>query len=241
MKNNFYVYALINPLNNEPFYIGKGTGSRARRHEYNVIHSGTHFNPYVLTIITAIIEQNKKVIISYIAEQLNHNEAVLKEIEIIEKYGRINNKTGILCNLTDGGEGSTGRIFSHTEETKSKIRKTLKNRIISEETKKLMSKATSGRYKGRVLTEEWKLKLSVSQLGKTHTTKSKSLMSSAHSGDKNPAAKNYLLKTPEGEEINIKSLKTFCKDNNLNYDCLRRNRIFNGWQVLKRLEKLNMT
>lgn len=240
MKNNFYVYALINPLDNEPFYIGKGTGSRAKRHEYNVIHNGTHFNPGVLTLITAILEQNEKVIINYIAEQLSHSEAALKEIEIIKKYGRLNNKTGILCNLTDGGEGSTGRIFNHTEETKSKIGKTLKNRIISEETKKLMSRATAGRYKGRVLTEEWKRKLSISRLGKTHTEESKHLMSLIHSGNKNPAAKTYLLKTPEGEEIIIKSLKTFCRDNNLNYDYLRRDRIFNGWQVLKRLEKINM-
>lgn len=31
-ENRFYVYALIDPINRIPFYIGKGAGSRAYDH-----------------------------------------------------------------------------------------------------------------------------------------------------------------------------------------------------------------
>jgi hypothetical protein len=39
MKNNkYYVYSLIDPRTNVPFYIGKGIGARLYRHEKNVIN-----------------------------------------------------------------------------------------------------------------------------------------------------------------------------------------------------------
>ena len=31
-KDDFYVYCLIDPNNNEPFYVGKGIGSRGDNH-----------------------------------------------------------------------------------------------------------------------------------------------------------------------------------------------------------------
>lgn len=41
------------------------------------------------------------------------------EMFLIEQYGRINNKTGILANLDDGGTGVTNRVI--TEEFKKKL------------------------------------------------------------------------------------------------------------------------
>ena len=40
------------------------------------------------------------------------DEACTKEIEFIKLYGRKDNNTGILVNLTDGGEGTLGVIVS---------------------------------------------------------------------------------------------------------------------------------
>ena len=52
-------------------------------------------------------------------EDLNKEEAIKKEIEFIKLYGRINLKTGVLANLTDGGEGSQNIIY---DRSKNKIK-----------------------------------------------------------------------------------------------------------------------
>lgn len=55
-----------------------------------------------------------------IAENLSHCEAIDKEIELIAHYGRIDLGTGILRNLTDGGEGGGyGRIVTKEQRIKS--------------------------------------------------------------------------------------------------------------------------
>lgn len=51
---------------------------------------------------------------------LSLEKAVLLEKELISYYGRKNNNTGVLANLTDGGEGQVGRVVS--EKTRTKIR-----------------------------------------------------------------------------------------------------------------------
>ena len=37
-KLGYYVYALINPINNKPFYIGKGKENRVFSHKEEVIN-----------------------------------------------------------------------------------------------------------------------------------------------------------------------------------------------------------
>ena len=70
-------------------------------------------------------------------EDLTWEEAIEKEKEFVKLYGRIDNKTGILVNMTDGGEGTLGVI--HSEESNEKRREWSKNRIITEETRKKLS------------------------------------------------------------------------------------------------------
>ena len=62
-------------------------------------------------------------------------------------------------------------------------------------------------------------------LGKRHTKESKNKMSEAVKGNKhnrygkfgsdNPAAKTYIVTTPEGKNLIIKGIAQFCRDNNL--------------------------
>lgn len=100
-------------------------------------------------------------IVDVICSNISHYEAIELEKYLIAFYGRVDNKTGILCNMTDGGEGgSLGIIqseetrnkkrlsnykriykkgYKHTEEAIIKISEASKGKTISEEVKKKIS------------------------------------------------------------------------------------------------------
>jgi hypothetical protein len=113
MTNIYYVYQYVRK-DQTPYYIGKGKGNRA----WSSIR--THKPP------------NDKNRIIIIAENLTEDQAFILERELIAKYGRKDNGTGILRNKTDGGEGPSGVIVSN--ETRRKMSKNnsmndIKNRI----------------------------------------------------------------------------------------------------------------
>jgi len=117
-SRGYYVYLLIDPRNDMPFYIGKGKNRRYADHfKSNSLKS----NSYKNNKIKKIIKMNMEVKIDFIYTNLNEEEAFEKEKLLIQKYGRLDKKTGILTNLTDGGDGVVGRIF--TKEEKLKISK----------------------------------------------------------------------------------------------------------------------
>lgn len=92
---------------NEPFYIGKGTGRRyLNRQDRNQIFER--------------IAAKTDIICKKIYETDDELEAFELEKFLIQNIGRINIKTGPLSNMTDGGEGPSGRIL--TEISKQKIR-----------------------------------------------------------------------------------------------------------------------
>ena len=56
-------------------------------------------------------------------ENIDYNFAKEKEKEFIKLYGRIDNNTGSLCNMTDGGDGALNQFQS--EETRKKRGKSI--------------------------------------------------------------------------------------------------------------------
>lgn len=60
--------------------------------------------------------------VEVLAKGLNIELAKEIEKDLISYYGRINNKTGVLANLTNGGEGQKGRVVS--KKTRQRIRET---------------------------------------------------------------------------------------------------------------------
>ena len=93
MKNPYYVYLYLRE-DKTPYYVGKGKGNR-------VYSKNRRLQPPPKDRIL-------------ILDNLTEEEAFRKEINLIKRYGRKDNGTGILANLTDGGEGSSG--YTWTEE-----------------------------------------------------------------------------------------------------------------------------
>ena len=89
--NIYYVYQYLRE-DSTPYYIGKGSGKRAWSRN-RVVPLPT--DPAYIEIIKT---------------DLSEQEAYDLEKQLILHYGRKNNGTGILRNLTDGGEGSTGVV-----------------------------------------------------------------------------------------------------------------------------------
>jgi len=109
--NSFYVYA-YSDQDNVPFYIGKGSGKR-----FHVCMHLSNENPFLKNKIKKIGVGNIK--IHFLHENFTEVEAFQFEKFYINFYGRRDLGKGTLCNLTDGGEGSSGVICS--EETRRKM------------------------------------------------------------------------------------------------------------------------
>ena len=128
----FYTYAYLRE-DGTPYYIGKGTGRR--------IHSTNHRVPVPPKERRKILKDN-----------LTEEEAFTHEKFLIEKYGRKDLGTGILINMSEGGEGDTG--YKHSEERRNKISQSTKGRPKSEEWKAKMREIMKGKNKGKKRTPE---------------------------------------------------------------------------------------
>lgn len=111
--NDFYTYIYYDPSrNNEPIYVGKGFGGRAWKHlTKRIIH------PFIQRL-QFMKKNNVKPIIGFYAG-LDEELAHLLEVELIQKFGRKDLGLGPLLNLTDGGEGPSGR--KHSAESRRKM------------------------------------------------------------------------------------------------------------------------
>jgi len=106
----FYVYAFLRGKDSEygkkgtPYYIGKGSGRR------RFIDTGRCCARPSNSARNVILKQ-----------QLTESEAFCWENFYINHYGRIDNTTGILRNKSNGGEGTSGRIFSPESRRKQSV------------------------------------------------------------------------------------------------------------------------
>lgn len=116
---DFYVYAYKDPNTLEPFYIGKGLKDRASMHLHeakNPKHTPeNYYNPYKLNKIRQIIDTGNEPVIEKLYVDLTEEEAFSYEVSLIEDLGRVVDGTGILTNLTSGGEGFSGVIRDKEE------------------------------------------------------------------------------------------------------------------------------
>ena len=173
---HYYTYAYLRE-DRTPYYIGKGTGDR-------IYSTNRRVNP----------PKDKSRII-YLKQNLTEEEAFRHEIYMIDVFGRKDLGTGILHNMTNGGEGPSGAIRS--EETRRKIGEAQKN--ISEETRRKMSEAGKGEKNhnyGKSLSEETKRKMSDAHKNPSEETRRK--IGEAHKGN------TYCLGKTRSEETKKK-------------------------------------
>ena len=162
LEINFYVYAYLRNKNSitgiigTPYYIGKGRGKRMFNKHY-VMPTDKNY--------IVILEQN-----------LTEIGAFAIERRLIRWWGRKDIRTGILNNLTDGGEGTSGRILS--DNSKSAISFALLNKPKSESHKKKLSKAAKGRIVSLITRE----KMGIARRGRTFSEESSRKKSDAQKG-----------------------------------------------------------
>jgi hypothetical protein len=148
MKNDYYVYLYLRAYDSKhaprftPYYVGKGRKNRA------------------FSCSRTIPRPQDSSLIVFVREQMTEAEAFALEKYCIGLYGRIDNGTGILRNLTDGGEGSSG--FKHSPETCAQLSEMRKGTRLSEEHRKKIATL----HRGRKRSAETRRKISESQKGK---------------------------------------------------------------------------
>ncbi len=121
MKKDFYTYAYLRE-DNSPYYVGKGSGYRA------YVRRGRTIKPPK--------DRNK---IVFLRTGLTEDEAFHWEKFYIKHYGRMDVGTGILRNLTDGGEGTSNPCEEvrkkHRENSNSRKASKLKTQKLTELTR----------------------------------------------------------------------------------------------------------
>ena len=217
---NYYTYAYLRE-DRTPYYVGRGKGDRAyRRHWRSRARSG-YFDP----------PSKDRILI--LKKNLTEEDANKHEKYMIFVFGRKDNKTGILRNLTNGGEGTSGVKMTEdrlmklkrpkseehkqklrkpkSEEYKKKMRDIKKGTKLSAEHKEKIRQQVKGRKWwnngvsnkhtkecpgdgwsigrlnnniGRILSEETKEKIRISNTGKTLTDEHKELLSQRIKGRK---------------------------------------------------------
>jgi len=81
---NYYVYVYLRE-DGTPYYVGKGKDNRWKQKSHSVK-----------------VPPSDRVI--FPLQNVDEETALNEEIKLISKWGRLNNKTGILENKTDGGD-----------------------------------------------------------------------------------------------------------------------------------------
>lgn len=106
MDNNHFIYAWVDPITNSPFYIGQGKHQPRSKYAraYAKHFNRTRKNAYCQNKADKLSRLGNPHKVEILYDNLTIEMANELEESLICIYGRINNGTGILTNLSDGGE-----------------------------------------------------------------------------------------------------------------------------------------
>jgi hypothetical protein len=157
--NIYYTYAYLRE-DKTPYYIGKGKGPRAFR------TSNRH--------CPCPADKSR---VLFLKTGLSEADAFKHEVYMIAVLGRKDLGTGILRNLTDGGEGTSGN--KRSEEFRARMSEVHSGKTISEEQKHQISKTLTG----RTIPPEARRNMSLCKLGKKKSLETRKRMSKPKSAE----------------------------------------------------------
>lgn len=100
-EEQFYVYVLVNPLNNLPFYVGKGQGNRCFKH-WNL---GSDHNEYLNNFMNKLYKKTEDILYAFYGFYKSEKRAYNAEADLINLYGlKRDSKNFLLYNLISGQE-----------------------------------------------------------------------------------------------------------------------------------------
>lgn len=168
---DYYTYAYLRE-DKTPYYIGKGKGRRLKKRCKGDVKP----------------PKNQSLVI-FLKTQLTEEEAFRHEIYMIALYGRKDLGNGILRNMTNGGDGSSGAVRS--KETRLKMSQN--SRSHEPEVRLKMSLRRQTLY-SQGYVHNW--------TGKNHTEKTKEKLRQMRLGDKNPVhGKHWWVDPTQTQEV----------------------------------------
>ncbi|CAB4123046.1 GIY-YIG_COG3680 domain containing protein [uncultured Caudovirales phage] len=227
----YYVYMLIDPRNDQPFYVGKGTGNRAVTHLFR--KKKRVENQYKEDKIKAIRAAGLEPCVVYVAENILDEElAHTIETELIMRYGRKGYEpTGILTNkLLDG------RPPNHRGKTYEEIYGSPERAQEQREKRARLQKERGG-YGPKKHSEETKRQYSITRTGKKYGPCSegrKQKIGEAnrkYAGETNKKSFEWKCISPMGEiHTTIGNIDKLCKTLGLPVGTIRKMLYGNGYQ-----------
>jgi len=191
--NRFYVYAYLRSKDSEhgkrltPYYVGKGARDRATS-KCRTVH-----------------KPSDPSFIVYIQEGMTEQEAFNLEKYCIALYGRIDKGTGILRNLSDGGDGPSGTIYS--EERRKKLAEWSRGRTHPPEVRRKIGEAQMGPKNhawGKEMPKETRDKISKANKGLRRSDESRRNIA------KGKCKYKCVFVSPTGQIHHVDNLHQFC-------------------------------
>lgn len=168
----------------EPFYVGKGQRDRELYHLTQECLAND-CNLHKVNTVKKIVKRGLTPVIIRVFESDIESLAYAEEKRLIALFGRRDLKTGVLTNLTDGGEGKVGYVTP--EETKNRISRARANWLLTLDDQQ--RKVKLGTMRNKKHTPQALDKMSIGVRLACQRPETKASRSAANSGKNNPRAK----------------------------------------------------